>query len=70
VPITVLAHQCLPSSVCHYLSTSHMRGRIGMLVDHLLSVDDLHGAGKLHAPWPGNTPNLVLQGLGDAQLKQ
>jgi hypothetical protein len=40
-----------------------------MLADHLLPVEDLHGAGKLHAPWPRNTLDLVLWGLGDAQLK-
>jgi hypothetical protein len=41
-----------------------------LLADHLLPVEGLHGAGELHAPWPGNTLDLVLRGLGDAQLKQ
>jgi hypothetical protein len=50
VPRAVPAHQRLPSSVGHCLSTSHMRGETGMLVDHLLPIKDLHGAGKLHAP--------------------
>jgi hypothetical protein len=40
------------------------------LADHLLPIEDLHGAGELHAPWPGNTLNLVVWGLGDAQLAQ
>jgi hypothetical protein len=34
-----------------------------MLTDHL------HYAGELHVPWPGNTLDLVLWGLGDAQLE-
>jgi hypothetical protein len=41
-----------------------------MLADHLLPVKDPNGAGNLYAPWPGNTLELVLWGLGDAQLKQ
>jgi hypothetical protein len=41
-----------------------------MLADHLLPVEDLHCAVELHASWPGNTLDLVLQGLGDAQLEQ
>jgi hypothetical protein len=40
-----------------------------MLVDHLLPIEDLHGAGELHAPWLGKTLDLVLWGLGHAQLK-
>jgi hypothetical protein len=40
-----------------------------MLVDHLLPVKDLHYAGELHAPWPRNTLDLVVHGLGDAQLE-
>jgi hypothetical protein len=41
-----------------------------MLADHLLLVEDLHGVGELHAPWPRNTLDLVLWGLGDTQLEQ
>jgi hypothetical protein len=41
-----------------------------MLADHLLPIEDLHGAGELHAPWPRNTLDIVLWGLGDAQLEQ
>jgi hypothetical protein len=41
-----------------------------MLADHLLPVEDLHGVGELHVPWTGNTLDLVLWGLGDAQLEQ
>jgi hypothetical protein len=70
VPGAVLAHQCLPSSVYHCLSTSHTRGETSMLANHLLPIEDLHGAGELHVPWPGNTLDVVLRGLGDAQLKQ
>jgi hypothetical protein len=62
VPRTVPAHQCLPSSVGHYLSTSHTRGRTSILADHLLPVEDLHCAGELHVPWPRNTIDLVLWG--------
>jgi hypothetical protein len=40
-----------------------------MLAGHLLPVEDLHGVGELHAPYPGNTPDLVLWGLGDVELK-
>jgi hypothetical protein len=69
VPGVLPAHQRLPSSVGHCLCTSHMRGRTSMLDDHLLPVEDLHSVGKLPAPWPRNTLDLVLRGLGDAQLK-
>jgi hypothetical protein len=31
-----------------------------MLANHLLPIEDLHGAGELLAPWPGNTLDLVL----------
>jgi hypothetical protein len=70
VPRTIPTHQCLPSSVGHCLSTSCMRGGTSMLDDHLLPVEDLHCAGKLHVPWPGNTLDLVLWDLGDTQLEQ
>jgi hypothetical protein len=46
-----------------------MRGGTSVLVGHLLPVEDLHGAGELHASWPGSTLELVLWGLGDAQLE-
>jgi hypothetical protein len=46
-----------------------MRGGTSMLADHLLPVKDLHYAGELHAPWPRNTLDLVVHGLGDAQLE-
>jgi hypothetical protein len=65
----VPTRQHLPSSIGHYLSTSCMRGRTSMLADHLLPVEDLHCVGELHAFWPGNTLDLVLWGLGDAQLE-
>jgi hypothetical protein len=45
-------------------------GGTSMLADHLLPVEDLHSASELHASWPGNTLELVLWGLGDAQLEQ
>jgi hypothetical protein len=70
VPRAVLARQRLPSSVGHCLGTSHTRGGTSMLAGHLLPIDDLHNAGELHAPWPGNALDLVLQGLGEAQLEQ
>jgi hypothetical protein len=37
-----------------------------MLADHLLLVENLHGDGELHAPLPGDTPDLVLWDPGDA----
>jgi hypothetical protein len=46
-----------------------MKGETSVLADHLLPIDDLHGAGKLHTSWLGNTLDLVVQFLGDAQLK-
>jgi hypothetical protein len=70
VPRMVPAHQRLPSSVCHCLGMGRTRSKTNMLTDHLLLVEDLYDAGKLHAPWPRNTLDLVLHGLGDAQLKQ
>jgi hypothetical protein len=70
VPGAVPTRQCLPSSVCHCLSTGRTRGGTSVLVDHLLPIKDLHGAGEIRAPWPGNTLELVLWGLGDAQLEQ
>jgi hypothetical protein len=70
VPRVVPAHQHLPSSVGHFLSTSRMRGRTSMLADYLLLIEDLHYAGELHVSWPRNTLDLVLRGLGDAQLEQ
>jgi hypothetical protein len=69
VPRTVPARQRLPSSNGYCLSTSRMRGRTSMLANHLLPIEDLHGVGELHAPWPRNTLDLVLRGLGDAQLE-
>jgi hypothetical protein len=42
----------------------------GLLNDHLLLIEDFHVAGELHAPWPGDTLDLVLWGPSDAQLKQ
>jgi hypothetical protein len=62
----VLAHQCLPRCVCHCLSTSHTKGSTSVLADHLLPVENLHGAGELHGPWPRYTLDPVLRGLGDA----
>jgi hypothetical protein len=41
-----------------------------MPADYLLPIEDLQCVGELHAPWHGNTLDLVLQGLGDAQLEQ
>jgi hypothetical protein len=66
----VLARQCLPSCVCHCLSTSHTKGGTSVLADHLPPVENLHGAGELHMSWPGDTLDPVLQGPGDAQLEQ
>jgi hypothetical protein len=59
----VLARQHLPQDKSH-------KGKASMLADHLLPVEDLFGVGELHVPWPGNTLDLVLQGLGDTQLEQ
>jgi hypothetical protein len=53
-------------SVCRCLSTSPPRGRTSVLVDHLLTIEDLHSAGELHVTWPRNTLDLILWGLGDA----
>jgi hypothetical protein len=47
-----------------------MRGETSMLADHLLPIEDLHYVGELHRPWPVKALDLVLQGLGDAQLQQ
>jgi hypothetical protein len=41
-----------------------------MLADHLLPDEDLHCVAELHAPWSGNTLDLVFWGLGDTQLEQ
>jgi hypothetical protein len=41
-----------------------------MFADHLMPVEDLHGAGELHAPWPGNTLDPVLRGPSETQRKQ
>jgi hypothetical protein len=62
----VHTRQSLPSYICHCLNTSCMRGRTSMLADHLLLVENLHGDGELHAPLPGDTPDLVLWDPGDA----
>jgi hypothetical protein len=39
-----------------------------MLDAHLLSVEDFHGAGELHAPWSGDTLHPVLWGPGNTEL--
>jgi hypothetical protein len=70
VPRTVPAHQHLPSSASYCLNTCHTRGGTSMLAYHFLPVEDLHGVGEVHAPWHGNTLDLLLRGLGEAQLKQ
>jgi hypothetical protein len=41
-----------------------------MLADHLLTVEDLHGAGELHTPWSWGTLDPALQGPGDTLLEQ
>jgi hypothetical protein len=64
----VLAHQCLPRSVDHYLSTHCSRSGTSVPTDHLLPIEDLHCATELHVPWSWSTLDLVLWGLGDAQL--
>jgi hypothetical protein len=61
--------QCLPNSVGHSLSTHRSRSRTRVPTDHLLSIEDLHCATELHAPWSWSTLDLVLWGLGVAQLK-
>jgi hypothetical protein len=63
------ARQCLPSSIDRCLGTSRTRGGTSILADHFLPVKDLHCVGELHASWPRNTLDLVLWGLGDAQLE-
>jgi hypothetical protein len=62
--------QRLPSSIYHCLSTRYTRGGTSMFADHLMPVEDLHGAGELHAPWPGNTLDPVLRGPSETQRKQ
>jgi hypothetical protein len=57
---TVPTCQCLPCSVGYCLNTGCTRGNTSMLANHLLPIEDLHGAGELLAPWPGNTLDLVL----------
>jgi hypothetical protein len=47
-----------------------MKSGTSMLADHLLPVEDLHSAGELHVPRPGNTLDPVLWGPRDTQLKQ
>jgi hypothetical protein len=71
VPGVVPAHQCLSSSVNHYLSTSHMRGGTSVIADHHLPVKNLHGASEFQVPWPRDTLDPVLRGggTGDAQLE-
>jgi hypothetical protein len=56
----VPAHQCLPSSVGHCLSTHRSRSETSVPVDHLLSIKNLHGATELHMPWSWNALDLVL----------
>jgi hypothetical protein len=41
-----------------------------MLANHLLPIEAHHYVGELHAPWLGNTLDLVLWGLGVTQLEQ
>jgi hypothetical protein len=53
-----LAHQCLPSNVCHCLNRGRTRGGTSVLANHLLPVEDLHGAGELHARGLGITLTL------------
>jgi hypothetical protein len=60
VPRVVPAHQRLPSSGGHCLSTCHSRSRTSVLTNHLLAIEDLHYPGELHASWPGNTLDLAL----------
>jgi hypothetical protein len=59
---------------CHQLITREWLQKVyfflRVLVDHFLSIEDLCSTGEHHAPWPGNTLNLVIWGLGDAQLEQ
>jgi hypothetical protein len=72
--VTVLgavpAHQCLPSCLCHHLSTSRTRRGRSVLADQLLPIKNLHDAGERHAPWPRNTLDPVLWGPGDARLEE
>jgi hypothetical protein len=39
-----------------------------VLANHLLSVENLHSASEIHAPWPRDTLDPVLRGPLDAQL--
>jgi hypothetical protein len=41
-----------------------------MLVDHLMPMENLHGAGELHAPWPRDTLDPSLWGPSHAQQEQ
>jgi hypothetical protein len=70
VPRAVPTRQFLPSFDYHYLCTSNTRGGTSVLADHLLPVENLHGASELHAPWPWDSLDPVLRGPGDAQLEQ
>jgi hypothetical protein len=70
VPRTVPAHQHPPSNVGYCHSTGHTRDKTSMHVDPFPPIKVLYATGGLHAPWPGNTLDLVLGGLGDAQLEQ
>jgi hypothetical protein len=63
VPRAVPAHQCLPRCVCHCLIIGRTKGGTSVLANHLLLVEDLHGVGKLHVPWPGDTLDPVLWAL-------
>jgi hypothetical protein len=69
VPRAIPAHQCLPSSVGHYLSTHRSRSGTSVHADHLLSIEDLHYAAELHVSRSWNALDLVLWGIGDGQLK-
>jgi hypothetical protein len=69
-PRTIPADHRLLSSIGHCLSTSRTKGGTSMLANHLLPIEAHHYVGELHAPWLGNTLDLVLWGLGDTQLEQ
>jgi hypothetical protein len=59
----VLAHQCLPCSVLHCLSTRRSRSKISVPVDHLRPIENHHYATKLHASWPRGALDLYSGAL-------
>jgi hypothetical protein len=68
----VMVLRVVPTRQCigHYLSACRSRSGTSVPTDHLWPIEVLHCATKLQAPWSWDTLDLVLWGLGYAQLEQ